>query len=338
MNCKYCTTEENERLTLIEIEQEPETEQFVEDVRQGLTSIPKRIPSHYLYDKAGYLLFEEVCGQPEYYLRAKEEEIVNEFALPIINHLPGKIALIELGSGNSKKTRTLIEALLQKQTALQYVTIDVSREILHKTSQSLVNDYPKLTVLGIATTYEEGIPILKEKVEGPKLILWLGSSLGQMYREDVITFLRSIRSIMNDRDRILIGIDMKKDESIIAAAYGLTNDQDLPVARFLKNILVRINRELAGEFNLNQFERHATYNPLEGRIEAKLISCQNQRVKVKALPITVEFHKNEAIDVNFSHKYSTEDIQTLAQESDLELQKQWLDAKQWFSINLFRIR
>ena len=91
-------------------------------------------------------------------------------------------------------------------------------------------------------------------------------------------------------------------------------------------------------FDLNQFERYATYNSLEGRIEAKLISRQNQQLKIKAIPITVEFQKNEEIDVNFSHKYSTEDIQTLAQQSDLELQKQWLDAKQWFSINLFRIR
>ena len=328
------TKTESERYTLIKTDSEPNYSRFAQNVREGLTSTPKFLSECDVYDDEGSLLFEKVCQAPEYYLTRAENEILTENSSEIVSTLPEDVTLIELGSGNSEKTRRLIDALLERQADLRYVPVDISFSILDESASSLIREYPRLCVEGIAATYHDGLDILKERMNSaPKLILWLGSSIGHVSCKEAADFLKIVReTVMTDRDAVLVGIDLKKDKALLEAAY---NDYRGANACLAKNILTRINRELGGHFIPASFDYQAVYNETESRVEISLISTKTQQIEISSLVLVIDFDEGEAVRLHNPCKYSKDDILTLADNSDMKLSAQWTDPGELFSVNLF---
>ncbi|KPA10182.1 methyltransferase [Candidatus Magnetomorum sp. HK-1] len=328
------TKTESERYTLIKTDSESNHSRFARNVKEGLTSSPKFFLECDVYDDEGSRLFEKVCQAPEYYLTRVENEILSEKSWEIVSTLPENITLVELGSGNSQKTRGMIEALLQRQTHLLYVPVDISFSILDESAKSLILEYPRLYVEGIAATYHDGLDILREKMNSaPKLILWLGSSIGHVSFKEAADFLQTVRErVMTDKDAMLIGTDLKKDRAILEAAY---NDCLAANACLAKNILTRINHELGGNFIPASFDYQAVYNETESQMEISLISTKTQQVEIRSLALKTDFGEGEAVHLHNPYKYSKEDISALADNSGMKLSAQWTDPGEMFGVNLF---
>jgi dimethylhistidine N-methyltransferase len=204
--------------------------------------------------------------------------------------------------------------------------------MLEESSYSLLEVYPDLEINAIAARYNEGIDHLNIRKDRQNLITWLGSSIGNFDRSEVVTFLRHIQKIMHPNDRFLVGIDLQKDKSIIEKAY---NDAQGVTAEFNLNLLTHVNRELGGDFVLENFDHKAIYNEKMGRIEMYLISNIDQKVFISDLDLEVSFTVNEAIHTENSFKYSLDDIDTLVEETGLYIEQQWFDTERLFSLNLF---
>jgi L-histidine Nalpha-methyltransferase len=324
------------RLQVHEYDHNGHREEFAREVELGLTSTPKRLPCRYLYDQQGSCLFEEICALPEYYLTRTERRILQEHADEIAALFPEETTLVELGSGSAAKTRLLIEAFLRRRRAgrfarLRYVPIDISPTVLEESSVALLEAYPRLEIVAVAAEYQEGLVRLQEEIYRPKLILWLGSNVGNLDRPEAMRFLGIIRRTMTAWDRLLIGIDMRKARDVLDAAY---DDPRGVTARFNLNLLARINRELGGQFDLSGFRHRAVYNEPRGRVEIYLDSLQAQRVRIEQLDLDVSFASGESIHTENSYKYSREEIAELAEAADLEVQRQWFDAEHRFSVSL----
>jgi L-histidine N-alpha-methyltransferase len=320
-----------ERLTLVAVDAGARLAAFARDVRAGLTARPKRLSCCYFYDAEGSLLFEEICELPEYYLPRAEREILQAHAPGIVARFPGGVTLVELGSGNAAKTRLLIEACLTRQPSLQYVPVDICRTVLEDSSRELLRDYPTLEIVAVAGEYREGLRRLNTPAGLPKLILWLGSNVGNFDRAEAAEFLRQVRETMAPADRLLVGIDLRKDRARLENAY---DDPRGVTARFNLNLLTRINRELGGHFEPAMFRHRAEYNDAMGRVEMYLDSLCRQHVAIDRLDATVPFEQGEAIHTENSYKYSPAEIVTLAAAAGLRLEAQWFDGERRFSENL----
>jgi len=303
---------------------------FKADVEKGLSSEPKRLSSVYFYDEQGSQIFEQICDLEEYYLTRKETEILKRSAPEIIESLPLNTHLIELGSGSSRKTRILLEAALSRFEHTRYSPVDVSEELLTETTQNLSRQYPELTIEAVADRYEVGLERLLRDDKSPDCIMWLGSSIGNLTREEASNFMRDVRRNLGPGDSFLLGVDLRKSSDILEPAY---DDSKGVTAAFNLNLLNRINRELGGQFQLETFHHQAVYNELEGRIEMYLVSETDQEVWVDSLNKSFYFEKNERILTEYSYKYSHTEIEALAETSGFFLEKQWLDDSGWFSLN-----
>ncbi len=301
---------------------------LAEDVRAGLTSIPKRLSCRFFYDAEGSRLFEEISQLPEYYLTRAERDILRRFAEEIVAHCPRPLTLVELGSGSAAKTTFLIEALGRSQPRLRYVPIDISPTALRESSVALLDRYRWLEITAIASDYEQGVGQLAALGGNPKLILWLGSNIGNLERSEAGRFLRRLRELMRPDDRILIGIDLRKDREILQLAY---DDPGGVTARFNLNLLARINRELGGCFDLRAFAHEAVYNETLGRMEMYLTSRRRQVVEIERLALTVTFEEGEKIHTENSYKYAQQEIERLVHAGGLRLLDQWFDHDRLFS-------
>jgi len=307
---------------------------FAADVLHGLTAEHKRLPCRWLYDREGSLLFEEICEQPEYYIPRAERAILERHAGDIAASLPPGALLVELGSGSAAKTRLLIEAFLARAPdRVRYAPIDISQSMLVASGQELVTDYPRLDVTGIAGTYEEGLDHLPELGETPRLVLWLGSNVGNFTRHEAATFLRELRVHLRPIDRFLLGVDLRKDPEVLALAY---DDPKGVTARFSQNILARINRELGGRFRPTDFQHRAVYDATSGRVAIHLVARRAQRVRIEALEITVAFAAGEAIHIEDSYKYDFAEIDALARAAHLVPVERWTDPEDQFASVLLR--
>jgi dimethylhistidine N-methyltransferase len=304
---------------------------FAADVRAGLTAPKKRLSCQYLYDAAGSELFEQICALPEYYPTRTELSILRAHAGEIVGSCSTDAAIVELGSGSATKTRALLEAALGRKEPVRYVPIDISRSMLAESSQALLADYGGLEITAIAAEYRAGLRWLMRQRWPEKLILWLGSNIGNFGRKDAARFLRGVRTTMSRHDRMLIGVDLRKDRATLEAAY---DDAAGVTARFNLNLLARINRELGGHFDLEAFRHRARWNERIGRIEMNLVSTRTQRVRIDGLALDVPFHAGESIYTESSYKYSLDEIDRLAYVGGLVVERRWLDADARFSVNV----
>lgn len=323
----------SQRLTLHGTDAKSDLEDFAADVRDGLTSNPKRLSCRFIYDESGSDLFEEICALPEYYLTRAETQILQKQAHEIGRLFEDRPTIVELGSGSSAKTRIVLKALSDEFDEVHYVPIDISTEMLESTAQNLLEMFPNLKVTGFAGEYNDGLQFVHDSINEPTCLLWLGSSVGNLSRDHAIEFLNSIRSNMDIDDRLLAGIDLQKDSETLKRAY---DDEAGVTERFNNNILLRINRELGGDFDLNNFDYDVQYNDKLGRVEMFQISRTAHDVRIDDLDLTISLDKDEPIHTENSHKYSLEDIDALASQSNMEIVTQWFDDERRFSLNLFK--
>jgi L-histidine N-alpha-methyltransferase len=314
-------------------------EDFAKEVKNGLGRKKKKLNPKFFYDKRGSELFEQICVQPEYYLTITEYKIIIENINSLLKYYENKdICIIELGSGSSKKTKVLLNYFLKKQDGnLHYFPIDISQEMLYKSSLKLQSDLPQIINHPIASDYFEGISTVtkfidsQHNIPNKKLMLFLGSSLGNFEPKGAITFLSKIRENIKKEDSLLIGFDLQKKKNILEAAY---NDLEGITAKFNLNILERINKELNGEFDLENFEHLAYYNQVKNRIEMHLLSKVKQKVKVNKLNQLFDFEKGETILTENSYKYTLKSIEQLANKSNLRVERNFLDKNEWFNLAL----
>ncbi|HEY0078895.1 MAG TPA: L-histidine N(alpha)-methyltransferase [Pyrinomonadaceae bacterium] len=310
---------------------------FAEDVRAGLTSSPKYLFPKYFYDELGSQLFDAICLLPEYYLTRAETEVLAEHSDEIRRALVGeRVALLELGSGSAVKTRSIIDALLRRQTSLLYIPIDISPSALETSARALLQSYPSLRIDAYASDYDSALEDLRrrrdEAVRERLLALFLGSNIGNFDREEARRFLRTLRAVLRPDDALLVGVDLKKSSSLLEAAY----DDALGVtAAFNLNLLARINRELDADFDPRAFRHVAFYNEAEGRIEIYIESRRAQSVRIRSLDLRISFADGERIHTENSYKYDLPELARLASETGFTLARTWLDRARRFSSNLF---
>lgn len=277
---------------------------------------------------------------PEYYVTRAETEILRADADEIIDNIrvPSncKIQLIELGSGSSTKTRFFIETLLRRQGELHYLPMDISESSLDGSAEVLLRKYAGLTVTAYAADYTTAFRALAAEAESSgnrrNVVLFLGSSIGNLNDEESLGLLTSIRSALGPGDALLLGADLKKSRDVLIPAYddalGLT-------AAFNLNLLARINRELGGEFDLKKFRHRAVYDEGLGRMEMHLVSREQQTVRIQAIDLEASFKEGEYIHTENSYKYDVDQLSVFARETGFNLTKTWYDSEGRFSFNLF---
>lgn len=310
-------------------------ERLADDVRRGLTARPRALSCRWFYDEAGSRLFEQICATPEYYVTRAEDELLRDHAGAIVAELPAGVSLIELGSGSATKTRHLLDALARRGRLRRYVMVDISPSALDASARELVRDYPGLEVLPFTGEYEDGLARLDALAPPPRLVLWLGSNVGNLHREEAARFLASWRARLTRDDRLLIGIDLRKERSTLERAY---DDAAGVTARFNLNLLARINEELQADFDLSAFKHRARWDETLGRIEMELESLKDQRVRIARLGLDVDLARGETIHTENSYKYSEAEIDALAAAAGLRVAGRWFDRARRFSETLLAPR
>src|SRR5262245_57881283 len=318
------------RFRLVELTGGDPFAEFARDVAAGLTAQPKHLSCRYFYDREGSRLFAAICELPEYYLTRAETDILKRHAREIASRFEGDVTVIELGSGNAVKTRLLLEALLPGRR-VRYVPIDICRPVLEESAADLLQRFPPLEIVAVAAEYHEGLRHLERESDGPRLILWLGSNIGNFTRAEAATFLRRIQGTMTPADRMLVGVDLRKDRAVLEPAY---DDAAGVTAAFNRNLLARINHELNGNFDPSAFEHRAIYNEELGRIEMYLVSTRAQNVAIGRIGLTIRFAAGEAIHTENSYKYSLAEIEAVATAAGLQDQRFWQDAAGRFQLHL----
>lgn len=324
-----------DRLSVVRLRPAEADEPFAATVRRGLTHDPKFLLCRYIYDAIGSELFEQICDQPEYYLTRTEDAILRDRAAAIVDGWPEAPTMIELGSGSSTKTRRLIEAALEAYGSLHYVPIDVSPTILEESAHALVDDYPNLRVTGLATDYHTALRVVRERFPGPKLVVFLGSSLGNFDDDDAAGLLREVAATLTPADRFVFGTDLVKDAPTLEAAY---DDTAGVTRRFNKNILTRINRELGADFDPVRFDYRARFVPDRHRVEMHLVSLADQRVRIPGAEIEVDFAAGETIHTENSHKYTPTILERLAAQAGFVEDDRWTDPDGLFRVQRWRLR
>lgn len=307
---------------------------FSEDVKAGLTAGNKFLLPKYFYDKKGSELFEKICETEEYYPTRAETNILKNLSGVISERNPGKKQLIELGSGSSVKTEYLINSFLKDRGYLLYVPIDVS-DIIIESSSNLTDKFPGLYVDAVISFYEEGMDFIVSREKSSKLILFLGSSIGNLSGEERIAFMKMLGKYMSGSDRLLIGFDLIKDKEILDMAY---NDSQGFTAEFNLNLLQRINNELGGNFDRDGFEHIAFFNKKRSRIEMHLKASSKMTVEIKEIGEKILFEKGEMIHTENSYKFNYEMIKELADNSGLEFSDYYTDENEYFSLCAFKLK
>ena len=300
--------------------------EFAASVRHGLTQPhQKELSSMYLYDEVGSALFEVICHLPQYGLTRADERLLRRNAFDIVERLQGPVAVAELGSGSGRKTRWILEAVARKQRTFYY-PIEISASALQMCEREL-GDIDAISIVGFEREYLDGLlAAASRRREGQKmLVLFLGSTIGNFDRPAALKFMCKVRDILEPGDHLLLGTDLEKPHAQLIDAY----DDELGVtAAFNLNLLSRINRELGGDFDLSQFEHQALINHEARSVEMHLRSLKQQAVNIPEAELLVEFQEGETIWTESSHKYSAQEVCTLASETGFRCEAQWID-QQW---------
>jgi len=302
-----------------------EQSQFASDVLAGLSMRPKRLSPKYFYDEAGSQLFEQITELPEYYPTRTELAILLEHASDIARAFGPSTALVEFGSGSTRKVRILLAAAPSIEA---YVPVDISAEMLSQEAAQLQHDYPRLRVLPLAADFTQPFR-LPDAINGlARAGFFPGSTIGNFEPHDASAFLVHARRMLGRKAVLIIGVDLAKDVNVLNAAY---DDAAGVTAKFNLNLLARINRELGADFNLDSFSHEAFYNSERHRIEMHLASRRRQKVRVAGR--VIEFRAGETIHTESSYKYTLESFGALARGAGWTPLKTWTDARGYFSVH-----
>jgi dimethylhistidine N-methyltransferase len=306
--------------------------QFASDVQYYLMQEPRQLPSKYLYDALGSALFEAICRLPWYRITRVEEQLLTDHAVEILRDLAPLSTIVELGSGSGEKLRILLEQDGPRPNRLDVHLVDISSSAL-ETSARAIESAADVHVATHQAAYEEGLRQVRENldVDGRVLVLFLGSNIGNYDPPNAEAFLRGLRSHLRAGDALLLGADLVKPERELVLAY----DDPLGVtAAFNRNLLVRLNRELGGNFELDRFAHQAVWNDLESRMEMHLVCRSAQQIRVEAAQIAFTMAEGERIWTESSYKYRPEAIVRLLEPAGFRLMTQWVDAADQFALTL----
>ena len=312
--------------------------QFEKDVRKGLTDFPKHLSSKYFYDAKGDKLFQDIMAMPEYYLTDREFEILSDNTAKIADLFAdgnGAFKLIELGAGDGKKTKILLKFFSENDYDFKYQPIDISQNALDGLADSLNTELPQVSVETRQGTYFETLEEINAENGTKKIILFLGSNIGNLLHDQAIVFLKNVAELMQPDDLFFVGFDLKKNPQTILDAY---NDPTGITAEFNKNVLERINRELDGDFDLDSFRHWEVYDPESGTAKSYLVSTKDQKVHIKALDLKVDFDAWETIHTEISQKYDAKTIHWLADKAGLKTIDQFNDSRNDYANFVFRKR
>ena len=303
---------------------------FAQDVLTGLSKKQKTLSSRYFYDGVGSQLFQQIMNLPEYYLTNCEYDILNRNKAEISRLFAQSdyFHLVDLGAGNALKTKIIIKELAQQEFSFDYVPVDISGDAMQALTNNFSAEIPDINVQAVVGEYFEALEWLHRNKPERKVILFLGSNIGNFTLAESIFFLQKVRSYMQPGDSLFLGADMRKDPDIILEAY---NDATGITAAFNLNLLQRINRELEGNFQVEQFKHYALYNPWAGVMQSFLISEQKQEVYIGATGNTFQFDAWEAIHTESSHKYTLSGIEQMASKSNLRVKTVFWDQKNYFA-------
>ena len=300
-----------------------ERDALAADVVAGLGGAgQKEIPSRYLYDAIGSALFDAITLLPEYGLTAADERLLQDHAGEITRFTPSRITVVELGSGSGRKTRWILSALGERQ-ATTYHPIDVSESSLERCRGEL-SELLRVRIAGVALPYLDGLrEVTARRRRGhTMLVLFLGSTIGNFRRDEIVPFLRAVRAHLRPGDALLLGADLQQDESRLRLAY---DDPAGVTAAFNRNVLARINRELQGRFDPRAFDHEARWDATHRRVEMHLVSRSRQSVAIPGAGLSVRFEAGESIWTESSSKFDGAEIQALAASAGFVPSVQWID-------------
>jgi L-histidine N-alpha-methyltransferase len=309
---------------------------FSTDVLIGLSQMPKRLSSRYFYDAKGSRLFQNIMDLPEYYLTSCEFEILHAKKKQIARFLAGEpFHLIELGAGDGRKTRTLLEFFQTKDFKFQYIPIDISLSAMKILIRFLNEQFPSLEARGLVADYFQGLKWLNSVENKKNFVLFLGSNIGNFDKAHARAFLHNLWHSLNNGDYVLIGFDLKKDIQTMRKAY---DDSTGVTAQFNLNLLRRINRELGGNFDLKKFRFYSSYDVFSGAMESYLVSLQKQEVFIEQIGQSFFFEAWEPIHTEYSYKYLESDIVGLAAETGFAIEEQLYDSRKYFVDSIWRVK
>lgn len=306
-------------------------------VKQGLTARQKKLPSWLFYDARGDELFREIMTLPEYYLTMSETQILKLYSDAIaynFKSVSSQWDIIELGAGDGTKTKLLLSAFQSNNIKVRYFPVDISKDSLEVLDQNMKAALPELEVNPLHADFLSGLSDFKKISDKPKLVLFLGANIGNFEVSEASVFMRSVSSMLSQRDFMIVGFDMMKVPSIIEKAY---HDYRGVTTLFNKNVLIRLNRELGANFNVGNFEHWPIYDPVSGSCRSYLVSTISQEVVFKSIAMTVKFKPWETIHMEVSQKYSEEMLNNLVSISGFQVDKLLFDERRFFSLALMKI-
>ncbi len=309
---------------------------FAEDINSGLSADPKFLSSKYFYDDDGSRLFQEIMKLPEYYLTRSEMEIFSLQTAEIFSAFEADSVdfdLIELGAGDGTKTSVLVKYFLEKNLNFRYVPIDISAEALNFLTDKFHKECPALDIQTEQGDYFKTLETFSKLSDKKKIILFLGSNIGNFSEARALAFFKELRETMNEQDYLFIGFDLHKNPKTILNAY---DDSQGVTSKFNMNLLKRINRELGADFNIEEFSHYASYHPLERAARSFLISQKKQTVKIEALGKSFKFKKWEPIFMEVSQKYNKKMIEELAEKSGFAMVKNFYDENRFYTNSLWK--
>jgi dimethylhistidine N-methyltransferase len=312
------------------LDYEPTADDFLDEALAGLRKKQKTLPCKFFYDKRGSALFDRICELDEYYLTRTEIAIMNEYAGEMAEAIGPDSLIVEYGSGSATKTRILLEHL---QSPAGCVLVDISREHLLRVATDMAGDFPEIEILPVCANFTEPFGLPETVRPAARAVGYFpGSTIGNFAPEEAKPLLRNIAKVCREGGGLLIGADLKKDVKLLEAAY---DDSEGVTAAFNLNLLVRMNRELGADFDVDRFRFRSFYNEGEGRVESYLVSQAEQTVRVGGEEF--RFEKDETIHTENSHKYTLGDFAEIAEECGFSVERVWTDEKDMFSVQYLRV-
>ena len=311
------------------------TMKFKEDILEGLQKVQKTLPSKYFYDEEGDRIFQEIMAMDSYYLPRSEREIISKSGASIFKKIRSdqeKIDVVELGAGDGSKTVELLRLGAQLNCIESYIPLDISSHILKVNKSTIENAVPNLLVEPLVGDFFITLANIKTE-ERKKLVLFMGSNIGNFSNEKAISFLQLLKNSLQPNDYVLIAFDLKKNPKTILKAY---NDEEGITKRFNLNILHRMNRALDCKINVENFDHFPTYDPISGTMYSYLVSLKNQIIKIE--DVEIHFNQNEVIHTEISKKYSLSDVEQMMDEVGFETVVHFMDDNDFYSLSLIKMR